>query len=323
MPAANCGSLSDMILLGRPCNFHMLSLNNLTSPSTIILSVVGIKCTILANQSTTTRIESYLCTNSNLVMKSAEMCVQGLSGIELGINLPAGCSVWFLFHWQTSHPSIYHFLSLVIPGHQKFLVTSSTVFHCLPCSLAGILWCSLIISALSFSFFGTYTFLSLYIIPFSSLYSSSLNTFTPACFIFSTAFITSSSLTFDTLTFSNRSTPFIITSTVSVLLTFSYSGFTSTSFSLSLFTSTSQSGLLLRLFAFPILLSGICFNMKSNLDRYSAYPACLWFSFCTFIKYSRFLWSVQISNFVVVPSRKCLHASRPLTTASISLLYIS
>jgi len=48
------------------------------------------------------------------------MCVQGFLGIELGINLPAGCSVQFLFHWQASHPSTYFFISFVTPGHQKF-----------------------------------------------------------------------------------------------------------------------------------------------------------------------------------------------------------
>jgi len=32
-----------MILLGNPCNFHTLSLNNLVSPSADVLSVIGIK----------------------------------------------------------------------------------------------------------------------------------------------------------------------------------------------------------------------------------------------------------------------------------------
>ena len=49
-----------MILSERLCNFHILSLNNLASPSANVLSVVGMKCTIFVNQSTTTKIESYL-----------------------------------------------------------------------------------------------------------------------------------------------------------------------------------------------------------------------------------------------------------------------
>jgi len=62
-----------MILSGNPCNFYTLSLNNLASPSADVFSVVGIKCTIFVSLSTTTKIESYPCANSNLVMKSAEM----------------------------------------------------------------------------------------------------------------------------------------------------------------------------------------------------------------------------------------------------------
>ena len=46
---------------------------------------------------TTTKIESYPCAIGSLVIKSTDICVQGFSGIELGINLPTGCSVWFLF----------------------------------------------------------------------------------------------------------------------------------------------------------------------------------------------------------------------------------
>ena len=89
-----------MMLSGNPCNHHILSLNSLAKPSAIVFSVVGTKCTIFVNQSTTTRILSYPCANGNFVMKSADMCVHALSGIELGINLPAGCSVQFLFLWQ-------------------------------------------------------------------------------------------------------------------------------------------------------------------------------------------------------------------------------
>ena len=62
-----------MILLDNPCNFLMLSLNNLASPFTDIFSVVGIKCTIFVNFLTITKIELYCCASSSLVMKSAEI----------------------------------------------------------------------------------------------------------------------------------------------------------------------------------------------------------------------------------------------------------
>ena len=68
----------------------MLSLNNLASPSTDVLFVVGIKWTIFVNLSTTTKIKSYSCANGSLVIKSANIYVQGFSGIELGIDLPTG-----------------------------------------------------------------------------------------------------------------------------------------------------------------------------------------------------------------------------------------
>jgi len=54
--------------------------------------------------------------------------------------------------------------------------------------------------------------------PLTSLYSSSLNIFTLARFIFSTAFITSSFFTFTFLTSSSRSTLSTIISTTSVFL---------------------------------------------------------------------------------------------------------
>ena len=63
-------------------------------------------------------------------------------------------------------------------------------------------------------------------------------------------------------------------STTSVLLTSNYSGFTNILFLLSFSTLTSQSGLLLKLSVFPILLPGICFNIKLNLDRYKTHLAC-------------------------------------------------
>ena len=234
-----CCSLSDMIFLDRLYSFHMLFLNNLANPSTDVLSVVSIKYTIFVSWSTTTKIVLYSWAKGSLVIKSANMCIQGFSGIELGINLPASYSIQFLFLWQKSHPFIYLFISFVTSGHKKFLVTSSTIFHCPLCSSTSILWYNLIISALNISFLDTYTFPSLYITLSTSLYSLSLNIFTSAHFISSTTFTTSLSFTFDHLTFSSRSTPSTITSTFSVFLTSSHSGFTNVSFLLFFSTSTS------------------------------------------------------------------------------------
>ena len=126
----------------------------------------------------------------------------------------------------------------------------------------------------------TYIFLFLYIILSTSLYSSSFNIFTSVYFIFLTTFITLLSFTFDHLTFSSRLTPFTMISIFSVLLTINYSGFTSVLFPLSLSTPIFQSDILLKLSAFPILLSRTYFSIKSNLDKYRAHLACLLFKFC-------------------------------------------
>ena len=106
-----------------------------------------------------------------------------------------GASVQFLFLWHVSYPFIYFFTFLVTSSHQKFLITSSVIFHYPSCSPTGILWYSWVTSALNFLSLGTYTFLFLNINLSTSLYSSSLSIFIPTCFISSTAFITSLSFT--------------------------------------------------------------------------------------------------------------------------------
>ena len=109
------------------------------------------------------------------------------------------------------HPSIYCFTSFVTSGYQKFLITNFTVFHCPLYPLTGVLWCNLIIFAFNFLSLGTYTFPFLYIMLSISLHSSSLSIFTPAHFISSITLTTSSSLTLDCLTFSSKSTFYMIT----------------------------------------------------------------------------------------------------------------
>ena len=78
------------MLSGNPCNFQILSLNNHASPSALVFSVVGIKCTIFMNLSTITKIAPYSCAKGNFVMKSALMWLHAFSGIEFGINFSTG-----------------------------------------------------------------------------------------------------------------------------------------------------------------------------------------------------------------------------------------
>ena len=212
-------------------------------------------------------------------MKSTIIQVQSFSSTVFGINFSIGTSIQFLFLWQVLYPSMYFLTFFVTSGYQKFLVTNSVVFYCPLCSPTSISWCSQITSTLSFLSLGTYTFSFLNISSFFSYYFSSLNIFTSACFISSTAFITLSSFVSDFLIFSNKSTLSITISTTCVALISSHSFFTNTLFFLSLSISICQSRCLLRLLAFPILLPGICLKVKSNLDRYKAYLTCLQFSF--------------------------------------------
>jgi len=73
----------------------------------------------------------------------------------------------------------------------------------------------------------------------------------------------------------------------------------------------------------PIVWPGQWCIMKLNWDRYRDHCACHWLSFFTVMKYSRFLWSVQISNLCCNPSRKWRHSSKAQIIASISLSCIS
>jgi hypothetical protein len=52
-----------------------------------------------------------------------------------------------------------------------------------------------------------------------------------------------------------------------------------------------------------ILWPGSWWRGKSNLDRDSNHLACCWLSFLETLKYSRFLWPVQISMGCHAPSR--------------------
>ena len=60
MPTVNCGPLSKIMLSGSLCSFQTLSLNRCVNPSALVLSVVGIKCPIFVNLSTTTRMGSLM-----------------------------------------------------------------------------------------------------------------------------------------------------------------------------------------------------------------------------------------------------------------------
>ena len=92
---AICSPLSLITLSGNPCNFHTLSLNSLTKPSTNVPSVITTKCAIFDNLSYTTSIASFSATNGNFVIKSIIKCVYVFSGTSFAINFPTGASILF------------------------------------------------------------------------------------------------------------------------------------------------------------------------------------------------------------------------------------
>ena len=169
-------------------------------------------------------------------------------------------------------------------------MTNSTIFYQPLCPATGTSWCSWIISALNSLSFGIYIFSSFNTNSPSIYYLFTCNSFTLTFFIPSTILTIFLFLLLAFFIFSIISTfgPSIITS---YMLQIQLS-LINTWFSSSLSTLSFQSDHLLSLSTFLIFVPGICFNIKSNLDKYKAYQACLWFNFCAFIKYSKFLWSV-------------------------------
>ena len=177
------------------------------------------------------------------------------------------------------------------------------------------------ISTLNFSSFSTYILFFFSTNSLSICYSTPLTTFTPAFFIFFTTLITSLFLLLAFFIFStiSISSPPITTSCKLC----NQQSLINTWFLLFFSIPTFQSGHLLSLSTFPIFVPNIYFKVKSNLDRYNAHWACLQFNFYTFMKYSKFLWSVQTSNLYFTPSSKFLQFSKPLITTNISLSWIS
>ena len=105
-------------LSSNPCNFHTLSLNNLANSSANVPSVIVTKCIILDNLSQTTKIISFLATNSNFVIKSTIRCVHSFSSTSLSFNFPTGAFVLFFILWHILQLSTYLLTFLITLGHQ-------------------------------------------------------------------------------------------------------------------------------------------------------------------------------------------------------------
>ena len=67
------GSLSDTILLGKPCNRTALSRKICANSGALICICVGMKCAILEKRSMTTKIALKVCELGKWIIKSIEM----------------------------------------------------------------------------------------------------------------------------------------------------------------------------------------------------------------------------------------------------------
>ena len=116
----NCNPLSNTILSSNPCNFYMLSLNYLANHSTDVPSLVTTKCVILDSLLQTTRITSFLATNSNFIIKFTIRCIHSFFRTLLNFNFSASTSTLF--------SNIYHILSYIVMMHMRTNIFLLSIF---------------------------------------------------------------------------------------------------------------------------------------------------------------------------------------------------
>ena len=121
--ATNYSPLSNTMLFSNPCNFHILSLNNLANPFTNIFFAVATKWAILDNLSQTTRIASFPVlwqllvtkTNSNTSNKSLSRILsedhkrtrQGIPAVLLPYLYYYMWSMLQLCFYYASYPKVH------------------------------------------------------------------------------------------------------------------------------------------------------------------------------------------------------------------------
>ena len=112
----NVVSLSEIMLLGNPCNLTTSLKNWLETCVASLVFKKGMKCAIFENMSTITRIESWpIWVLGNPKTKSILTASQGLLGMGNGWYNP---TFWLhpLAYWQTLHFSTYFLTYVLMPG---------------------------------------------------------------------------------------------------------------------------------------------------------------------------------------------------------------
>ena len=137
--------VNSVINFGNLCNFHILSLNSLTNPSTNIPFVIVTKYAILDNLSQTTKITSFLATTSNFVIKSTVRYIHGLSGTSFTSSLVPLSSFSFsdIYHIY-SYIFLYLLLLLAISNFLSPILSFSLSLYILLLVYHGITRLSLL-----------------------------------------------------------------------------------------------------------------------------------------------------------------------------------
>ena len=91
------------------------------------------KWAIFVNQTITTHNSVQSFDQGRSVMKSMAIDCHGAYGNSRGDSSPYPLWRWDLSCWQSGHAWMYSVMSVSIPGHQKFRLTSSIVFSYLKC----------------------------------------------------------------------------------------------------------------------------------------------------------------------------------------------
>ncbi len=103
----NFGFRSDTMSFGRPWCLNTCVKNNLPVSWAVALSLVGMKCAILLNRSTTTMIASNPLDGGKLTMKSMDTLSHSPSGIGNGCNNPTCFLLSVRFCWQIEQIFMY------------------------------------------------------------------------------------------------------------------------------------------------------------------------------------------------------------------------
>ena len=115
--AVNVEPQSDMMSSGIPWAAMTWLMNKETVPVTSTSLLVSAKCTILVNQSTTTRITVKDSDRGSCMMKSMDTDDQGVSGIGKDWSNPYGFCHDVLFHRQVSQVLTYSLTNDLNLGH--------------------------------------------------------------------------------------------------------------------------------------------------------------------------------------------------------------